>query len=205
MLRVEVHEKARWVKVGLAAAALLALAGALAWKAYDVLVAEPALAERAFELTRIAPRAAPDLAVETGDGRTFSLADAKGQVLFVNFWATWCPPCRDEMPSMAWLGGELSREYPGKFKMVAVSVDDGWDVIHQFFGGAAPRDVLVALDRSQGTTRAYYCAARGGCPADYKFPESYIVDGRGRLVAFVIGPRDWTDPAALRYLRRLID
>lgn len=106
---------------------------------------------------------------------------------------------------MLWLGRELAREYPGRFRMVAVSVDEGWDVVQQFFGGAPPQGLLVALDRSQGATRAYYCAARGGCPADYKFPESYIVDGRGQLVAFVIGPRDWTDPAALRFLRRLID
>jgi thiol-disulfide isomerase/thioredoxin len=195
----------RRIQVGLGLAALVAVAGALAWKAYDVLVAQPALAEEAFEIVRVAPRAAPDLAVETGDGRTFSLADARGQVVFVNFWATWCPPCREEMPSMVWLGRELARDYPGKFRMVAVSVDEGWDVVHRFFGGAPPPGLLVALDRSQGSTRAYYCAARGGCPADYKFPESYIVDGRGRLVAFVIGPRDWTDPAALRFLRRLID
>jgi len=195
----------RRVKVGFAAAVLLALAGALAWKAYDVLVAEPALAEEAFEITRVVPRAAPDLPVETRDGRTFSLADAKGQVLFVNFWATWCPPCRDEMPSMVRLGRELAREYPGRFRMVAVSVDEGWDVVQQFFGGALPEGLLLALDRSQDTTRAYYCVGRGRCPSDYKFPESYIVDGRGRLVAYVVGPRDWSDPAARRFLRRLID
>ncbi len=195
----------RWIKVAFAAAALLAVAGALAWKAYDAFVVQPALGEEAFEITRVDPRAAPELALETRDGRTFTLSDARGEVLFVNFWATWCPPCRDEMPSMMQLGRELAREYPGRFRMVAVSVDEGWDVVQQYFGGKLPPNLLVALDRSQVATRTYYCAARGGCPADYKFPESYFVDGRGRLVAYVVGPRDWSDPAARRFLRRLLD
>jgi len=206
MVRVEpTGPTPRWVKVAFAAVATIAVAGAVAWKAYDLFVAQPARAEESFEITRVDPRAAPDLALETRDGRIFTLADARGELLFVNFWATWCPPCRDEMPSMVELGRDLAREFPGRFRMLAVSVDEGWDVVQEFFGGKLPTDLVVALDRSQAATRAYYCAARGGCPADYKFPESYIVDRRGRLVAYVIGPRDWSDPAARRFLVRLID
>jgi thiol-disulfide isomerase/thioredoxin len=194
----------RW-KGGLLTAALVTISGALSFKAWDVLVRQPDLAEEAFEITRLSiPAPAPDFRLETRDGKPFSLADAKGQVLFVNFWATWCPPCREEMPSMLALGYDLERQYPGKFKMVAVSVDEGWDPIQQFFGGPPPNGILVGLDRDQLATRAYYCAARGGCPGNYKFPESYIVDRQGRLVAFVIGPRDWSEPAPRRFLQRLI-
>jgi hypothetical protein len=106
---------------------------------------------------------------------------------------------------MLQLGRELAREYPGRFRMVAVSVDEGWDVVQEFFGGTLPSGLLVTLDRTQQATRAYYCTARGGCPERFMFPESYIVDREGRLVAYVVGPRDWSGPAPRRFLRRLLD
>jgi thiol-disulfide isomerase/thioredoxin len=152
---------------------------------------------------------APAFDLATQDGKRVSLASLRGQVVFLNFWATWCPPCREEMPSMLALGRELDARYPGKFRMVAVSVDEGWDPIRAFFsapqylGATAPHTVV--LDRpDQATTLAYYCAASGGCPGEYKFPESYIVDRSGRLVAYVVGPRDWSDPRPRAYLEQLL-
>jgi thiol-disulfide isomerase/thioredoxin len=157
-----------------------------------------------FEFSR-ADAAAPPFRLALADGQGISLADARGQVLFVNFWATWCPPCRDEMPSMLRLGRDLADRHPGKFRMLAVSVDEGWDVIREFFGGPLPPAVTVALDADQQATRAYYCTARGTCPDSYKFPETYIVDRTGRLVAYMVGPRDWSDPAARKFLEKLIE
>lgn len=106
---------------------------------------------------------------------------------------------------MLQLGRELSRRYPGRFTMLAVSVDEGWEPIGAFFGGAVPPELTVALDRDQSATRAYYCAARGECPPDFKFPETYVVDRSGRLVAFVVGPRDWSDEAPRRFFGRMLD
>jgi thiol-disulfide isomerase/thioredoxin len=153
--------------------------------------------------------AAPDLELATMDGARVSLASLRGQVVFVNFWATWCPPCQAEMPSMMALGRDLEARYPGKFKMVAVSVDEGgWPTVKKFFaeppyrGTSAP--LVVCLDADQHVTVTYYCAARGGCPREYKFPESYIVDPSGKLVAYVVGPRDWGDPRARTYLEQLL-
>ncbi len=197
----------RWsrVRVGLAVAALLALLGTAGFKAWDLFLGGTSAEEDAFDIVRLSrPAPAPEFRLETRDGRPFSLGEVKGQVVFVNFWATWCPPCRDEMPSMLRLGRELERRHPGRFKMVAVSVDEGWDPIQQFFGGSPPVGIVVGLDRDQLATRAYYCAARGACPGSYKFPETYIVDRTGRLVAYVVGPRDWSEPAARRFLERLI-
>jgi thiol-disulfide isomerase/thioredoxin len=153
---------------------------------------------------------APNFELAGMDGAKVSLAGLRGQVVFVNFWATWCPPCRAEMPSMMALGRELETKYPGKFKMLAVSVDEeGWPAIKKFFGdkayGGSTAPLVVCLDATdQPTTTAYYCAARGGCPNEYKFPESYIVDRSGRLVAYVVGPRDWSDPRARTYLEQLV-
>ena len=195
----------RRVKVGFLVAAVLSVGAVVGLEAWDRLVTRPRLAEEAFDITRITPRPAPDLGLQTRDGRRVTLADLRGQVVFVNFWATWCPPCRQEMPSMIEMGRELSRRYPGRFTMVAVSVDDGWDPIAEFFGGGAPPDLVVALDADQSATRAYYCAARGACPPDFKFPETYVVDPSGQLVAFVVGPRDWSEKAPRRFFGRLLD
>ncbi len=158
-----------------------------------------------------APPVAPPLRLPTVDGGRFDLASLKGQVVFVNFWATWCPPCAKEMPAMVRLGQELTARHPGRFKMVAVSVDESADLVKQFFrspeqGGRLPASVAVALDpEAKLTVRPWYCTGRGACaPDDVKFPESYIVDKSGRIAAYVIGDMDWSEPAAKELLERLI-
>jgi thiol-disulfide isomerase/thioredoxin len=200
---------ATWIGLGLAALVLLFLAST----AYDTFFAGRLDAAQArleafrFERTSVP---APPLELQGVDGKPVSLAALKGQVVFVNFWATWCPPCREEMPTMVSLGKTLSERHPGKFTMVAVSVDDGWDPVREYlhappFFGPEKTGLRVALDATTETTKAWYCAARGGACPDLKFPESYIVDREGRLVSYVVGPRDWSDPAALAYLETLLE
>jgi thiol-disulfide isomerase/thioredoxin len=182
-------------------------AGALGYREWVVIPREmkARAQEAAFQIEAVKrPMPAPSFLGGTPAGKPLTVADARGQVLFVNFWATWCPPCREEMPSMLQLGRELAARYPGKFRMVAVSVDETWPEVQKFFGGQLPQGVDWVLDPEQRATKDYYCAARGGCPDSYKFPETYVVDAAGRLVAFVVGPRDWSDPAARRFLERLI-
>jgi thiol-disulfide isomerase/thioredoxin len=150
--------------------------------------------------------AAPDVSVVTADGKRTKLGDHRGKILFVNFWATWCPPCVEEMPSMLKLGSDLSATHPGSFEMVAVSGDDTWDAVQQYFTknfGGIPKALTVVRDPDAVAARAYYCAARGYCP-DVKFPETYIVDRSGRIVAMIVGPRNWSDPAARQWLEFLI-
>jgi hypothetical protein len=114
------------------------------------------------------------------------------------------------MPSMVKLGQELARRHPGKFRMVAVSVDEQPGAVEQFFKapvyGGLPRDVVVALEPGAGpVTRGYYCGGRGACrPEDVKFPETYIVDKQGRISAMVVGDIDWSVPATRAYLETLI-
>ncbi len=196
-------------KPAVIAAVALFVVAAAGWTGWQLWVESPrqaALArEKAFDVTPVAnPVPAPPVLGSTPDGKPFTLAGARGQVVFVNFWATWCPPCRDEMPSMLQLGRDLSTRHPGKFRMVAISVDDGWPEVLQFFGGRLPGGIDVVHDPEQAATREYYCLARGGCPDSFKFPETYIVDANGKLVSYVVGPRDWNDPAARAFLERLI-
>jgi thiol-disulfide isomerase/thioredoxin len=206
-------------KVAATAAVALFVVVAAGWTVWQLRIEESRLAdarqvasrqaslarERAFDVTQVArPFPAPQVLGWNQAGKPFTVADARGQVVFVNFWATWCPPCRDEMPSMLQLGRELTARHPGKFRMVAVSVDDGWPEVLKFFDGKLPDGVEMLRDPDQAVTKAYYCSARGGCPESFKFPETYVVDPAGKLVSFVVGPRDWNDPAARAFLERLI-
>ena len=152
------------------------------------------------------PQAAPEFSLADLSGKPVRLSDSAGRVRLIDFWATWCPPCRAEMPSMLQLAQEMSQRHPGKFRMVAVSVDDGWPEVQRFFGGRLPGGLLVVRDPDQSATRAYYCTARGACPEEgFKFPESYVVDGKGRIAALFVGDRDWNAPAARRILEALLD
>jgi thiol-disulfide isomerase/thioredoxin len=194
--------KRTWIAV--AVVAVLAVAGAAVLRWRQGRLAEARADEARFGVAR-ADVAAPPATVQLSDGRPFVLGRSTGEVVFLNFWATWCPPCAAEMPSMLQLGQDLARRHPNKFRMVAVSVDDAWPEIWQFFGGKLPPSAIWALDTDLVATRAYYCAARGGCPDSFKFPETYVLDGKGRIVAYIVGPRDWSDPAARRFLERLIE
>jgi thiol-disulfide isomerase/thioredoxin len=150
--------------------------------------------------------AAPTATVTTEAGKAVELGKLRGKVLFVNFWATWCPPCIEEMPSMLKLGKELAARHPGKFQMVAVSGDDDWESVKAYFSknfGGVPKEVAVYRDADTTAAKAYYCTARGYCP-DIKFPETYLVDAKGKIVAIAVGPRNWDDPQARGLIESLI-
>ena len=123
---------------------------------------------------------APNFELPDAQGRMVSLRAQKGHPVAVNFWATWCPPCREEEPSLRKLASTLD---PGKFELVAVSVDDDWDVIDKYFAGVKP-PYTVVLDRNAEVSQKY---------GTTKFPESYLIDDTGKLRLKFVGPRDWTD------------
>jgi thiol-disulfide isomerase/thioredoxin len=130
----------------------------------------------------VAPSApAPDFTLRTMDGKNVRLQELRGRVVLVNFWATWCPPCREEMPSLT----QLAKSYdPASLEVVAVSVDDGWAPVDQFL--ATPSTPFrVALDDGAHVSRAWGTS---------KFPETYLVDRDGRVRLKFVGPRNWTDP-----------
>jgi thiol-disulfide isomerase/thioredoxin len=197
--------------VGLSVAALAV--ALFAWQTYETIASRPTIvrqpARAAMETFGIARTnvPAPDIELAALDGTRFSLESARGEVVFVNFWATWCPPCIEELPSMVRLAQDLTARHPGKFRMVAVSVDEELADVKKYFEAppfsGAPSVLTVAHDADQAVTQAYYCAARGSCP-DLKFPETYIVDKAGRLVGYIVGARDWAHPAARAFLEELI-
>jgi thiol-disulfide isomerase/thioredoxin len=101
--------------------------------------------------------------------------------VLVNFWATWCPPCRKEMPSLT----RLAQAYdPRTFEVLAISVDDGWDPIEKFLAGQEV-PFRVVWDEGAKTSRTWGTS---------RYPESYLLDGEGRLRLKFVGPRNWMDP-----------
>ncbi len=122
---------------------------------------------------------APDFTLPTLEGNSVRLADYRGKVVFINFWATWCPPCRQEMPSME----SLYRRLKGRaFEMLAVSIDrEGEDGLQPFvsqYGLTFP----VLLDPHKEVYRLYGVTG---------VPETFIVDGHGVILLKLIGPQDW--------------
>jgi cytochrome c biogenesis protein CcmG, thiol:disulfide interchange protein DsbE len=181
----------RQTKIVFMIVALAAIVGVFANKGYEKLVVNRDLDVRALEVdTKSYP--APPFALTDQSGRIHNLADYRGKVVFLNFWATWCAPCREEMPDMDRLARILGGEKD--FAMVAVSVDDDWRAVSEFFGGKEPpftvvRDDGAKVSQAYGTTM---------------YPESYVIDRDGKVIAKFVGIRGWADPAAVSYLRRLI-
>jgi peroxiredoxin len=165
----------RGVKVALGAAALAVAAGAALW----------ALSSRG-------PTLAPDFAAPDLSGQAVSLAALRGKVVVVNVWATWCPPCRQEMPSMQ----RLAAHFRGRdFQLLAVSQDeDGKEKVEAFareLGLSFP--VLLDPQRQVGE--------RFGV---WGYPETFIIDRNGYVVERVIGPREWDSPESLAQIEALI-
>jgi peroxiredoxin len=136
---------------------------------------------------------APEFRLQKIEGGSVSLSDLGGKVVMVHFWATWCPPCVEELPTLDMLhNSSLGKE----FEMLAVSVDEGGA------GAVAPfiqknrLNLPVLFDPGGDVSRFY---------GTYKFPETYIVDRQGVVRYKAIGPRDWTDPANIQVLRNIIE
>jgi thiol-disulfide isomerase/thioredoxin len=144
------------------------------------------LTEAVRELDLIRPsrtKAAEDFTLGTPRGGKFRLSEHRGKVVMVNFWATWCPPCLEEMPAME----RLYRQHRDVgFTLVAVSVDTDPAKVPPFL---ASRKLTfpVGLDPRMDLANSYAVRA---------LPSSFIVDPAGNLAALAIGPRHWDSNAA---------
>ena len=136
---------------------------------------------------------APDFSLPDLQGKKQQLSDYRGKVVFLNFWATWCKPCKEEMPSMQVLWENLKKE---DFVMLAVSMDRV----------TTTKDIPPFVENLK-LTFPIFTDSWGQTDKRYKLmgvPETYIIDQGGVLREKVIGPRDWTKPESVEIIVQLL-
>lgn len=134
---------------------------------------------------------APDFTLTDIQGHKWQLADLRGKLVFVNFWATWCPPCQEELPSMEALNRGMDK---GKFQMLTILSNDNPDFAKTIAGKIGLTFPILIDPGSKG-------AAQYGITG---VPETFIIDPQGILREKIIGPRNWNSPAAWQMLSKYL-
>jgi thiol-disulfide isomerase/thioredoxin len=132
-----------------------------------------------FERLREAP-VLPPVALERSDGQRVPAESLHSRPVLLHFWATWCPPCREELPALLALG----RDDP-ELDVVALSLDDDWGTVRDFFGGAIPAEVVR---EPGGVLRQTYAVGT--------LPDTYLLDSEGKATLRFMGARPWASPEA---------
>ncbi|MBI4995547.1 MAG: TlpA family protein disulfide reductase [Rhodocyclales bacterium] len=135
------------------------------------------------------PSAAPALRLKDADDLWVDLANLKGRVVLINFWATWCPPCRKEFPSL----GRVRKLFKAsEFEVVAVNVGEDPDTVFSFAGNT---EFPVLFDRDAKAMTSW--SVRG-------LPTTFLVDRQGRLAFRATGGREFDDPDIVAAIRQLL-
>lgn len=172
----------QWIVVGIAVAVLLGGAVALATYGPDV------------QRVEVGARAPDFRAIDLATGDSVSLRDHyRGAVTLVNVWATWCVPCRVEMPAMEKLYQSLA---PRGFRIAAVSIDEGNPEDVQAFGRELGLSFDILQDRSTKVQQIYQTTG---------VPESFLLNREGVIVKRVIGAQDWSSAVNRGLIERLLD
>jgi cytochrome c biogenesis protein CcmG, thiol:disulfide interchange protein DsbE len=133
--------------------------------------------------------AAPDFTIHD-DEHTVALSQFKGEVLVLNFWATWCPPCIEEMPSLV----QMQQRMKAKgITVLAVSIDVDENAYHEFLKQHGV-NLLTVRDPGQKIANLY---------GSFRWPETYVIDRSGVVRRKFIGAVDWTEPDVLDFLNKL--
>lgn len=133
---------------------------------------------------------APNFSITTDSGQAVSLANYRGKVLVLNFWASWCPPCVEETPSL----NKFQQEVAGSgVTVLGISIDRNKKMYDRFlrrFGVSfeTARDPDAKISASYGT---------------FKIPETYIIDRNGKVAEKIISDRNWTDPQIVNFVKSL--
>ena len=136
----------------------------------------------------------PELAFEDASGRPHTLADFRGKFVLLNIWATWCAPCREEMPALDRLQAQMASD---RFQVVALSVDQqGLPIARKFYAETGIKALPLYIDR---TAKAAFTLDAAGLPA------TLLVDPQGREVGRHLGAVKWDSPEVMEHLRRRVN
>ena len=140
-----------------------------------------------------APQPVATLAFDDAQGRSRTLADFKGKVVLVNIWATWCVPCRKEMPALDRLQGAMGGP---DFEVIPVSIDRGGiEKVRGFYSEIGVRHLAMYVDVSGEALRALRAVG---------LPTTLVIDRAGQEVGRVIGPAEWDSPEIADILKPII-
>lgn len=177
-----------------AAAALWAAAPMTATAGASALVSTDPEARRllqAMYIQRVPHATEPvDITLEDLQGKTVRLAELRGKVIFLNFWTTWCPSCRIEMPSLEKLGRQLDG---GDFAIAAVNLQEPTARVKAFYE-EFKLSFTVLMDRSGEVGQRFGVR---------QLPTTFILDKGGRIIGKALGPRAWDSPKSLALFRYL--
>jgi len=156
-------------------------------------VKTPVVAEGRLFNEPPAPKALPEIRFQDEAGRALTLADFKGRLILLNVWATWCTPCREEMPALDRLQAKLGGP---KFEVVALSIDrEGAAVVRRFFADVGVRRLKLYVDPS---------GEAAGRLATVGIPTTLLIDRDGREIGRRVGPAKWDGSAEVEAIRRRI-
>jgi thiol-disulfide isomerase/thioredoxin len=147
-----------------------------------------------YQFTPLAPLvAAPDFILKDMDSESYALHDFRGKVVLINFWATWCPPCRKEMPALEALYKKLGDE---SFAVLAVNQWEDPDHVFAYTGELNVFPTFPILFDPESTISEEY-GVKG-------LPTSFLIDKKGRLAYRAVGGRDFDHPEVERLIRELL-
>jgi thiol-disulfide isomerase/thioredoxin len=136
------------------------------------------------------PRPVPEIEFENGQGEAMSLADFRGRVVLLNIWATWCAPCRREMPTLDRLQAELGGP---DFEVVALSIGrKGLSAVQQFYDEIGLETLPIYLDQSGKSQRALSVLG---------IPTTLLLDRQGNEIGRLLGPAEWDSPEMVAFIR----
>ena len=142
--------------------------------------------DRGFE-PKFVSHPAPDFTVQDADRGRLALSQLRGKVVLLNFWATWCPPCVEEMPSLV----KMQQQLKNDVTVYAVSVDEDEAAYRKFLNDYNAKELLCVRDPAQVGAKLYGTTG---------FPETYVIDRKGVVQRKLVGPVNWTAPEMLAYL-----
>jgi peroxiredoxin len=145
-----------------------------------------------FAVNKLEGQRAPDFTLKDVDGNAVALSSFKGKVVLLNFWATWCPPCKDEMPSMNKLHHLLKDR---GLVILAVSTDRAVVDVRNFLKNH-PVDFTVVVDYNLNVSRPAYKV--------FMVPTTFLIDKRGIIVKKYFGEKDWTEPEIIKEIEALL-
>ena len=149
-------------------------------------------AHAASAAQKVTGRAAEDFTLNDLNGKKVSLSSFKGKVVLLNFWATWCPPCRAEMPSLEKLYQRLKDK---GFTVLAVATDRAAVDVKDYLK-AQPLSFTILLDGNLKISRERYKV--------FMMPTTFLIDKRGVVVEKFYGEEDWMDPETIKQIEALL-